>query len=99
MYFYVCRWKVKKKKTINVVNTTFLKITQFMVVALTVTTIQAKNDDHYVWISKKGVVFFEIFVCETRHFVKCNGHSVPIKRQMDTNNCPILYDKEPLIDM
>ena len=27
VYFYVCRWKVKKKKTINTVNKTFLKIT------------------------------------------------------------------------
>ena len=32
--FYVCRWKVKKKKTINTVNKTFLKITQVMEVAL-----------------------------------------------------------------
>ena len=48
VYFYVCRWKVKKKKTINVVNKTFLKITQVMEVALAVTTVQAKNDDHYV---------------------------------------------------
>ena len=69
VYFYVCRWKVKKKKTINTVNKTFLKITQVMEVALAVTTVQAKNDDHYVWISKQGIVFFEIFVCEIRHFV------------------------------
>ena len=39
---------------------TFLEITQVMEVALAVTSIQAKNDDHFVWISKKGVVFFEI---------------------------------------
>ena len=26
VYFYVCRWKVKKKKTINTMNETFLKI-------------------------------------------------------------------------
>ena len=69
VYFYVCRWKVKKKKTINILNKTFLKITQVMEVAPVVTTVQAKNDDHYVWISKQGVVFFEIFVCEIRHFV------------------------------
>ena len=70
VYFYVYRWKVKKiKKTINTVNKKFLKITQAMEVALAVTTVQAKNDDHYVWISKQGVVFFEIFVCEIRHFV------------------------------
>ena len=60
-------------------NKTFLKITQVMEVALAMTTIQVKNDDHYVWISKQGVVFFEIskqgvvfieiFVCEIRHFV------------------------------
>ena len=60
VYFYVCRWKVKNKKTINVVNKTFLKITQVMEVALAVTTVQAKNDDHYVWISKQGILFFEI---------------------------------------
>lgn len=40
-----------------------------MKVAQTVTIVQAKNDDHYVWISKQGVVFFEIFVCEIRLFV------------------------------
>ena len=57
--FYVCRWKVKKKKTINTMKKTFLKITQIMEVALAVITVQAKNEDHYVWISKKGVVFFE----------------------------------------
>ena len=32
-------------------------------------TIQVNNDNHYVWISKQGIVFFEIFVCEIRHFV------------------------------
>ena len=69
VYFYVCRWKVKKKKTINTVNKTFLKITQVMEVALAVTSVPVKNDDHYVWISKQGVVFFVIFVCEIQHFV------------------------------
>ena len=59
VYFYFCRWKVKKKKTINTDNKTFLKITQVVEVALAVTTVQVKNDDHYVWISKQGVVFFE----------------------------------------
>ena len=58
IYFYVCRCKVKKKKTINTVNKAFLKTTQVMEVALAVTTVQVKNDDHYVWISKQGVVFF-----------------------------------------
>ena len=29
----------------------------------------ANNNDHYVCISKQGIVFFEIFVCEIRHFV------------------------------
>ena len=69
VYFYVCRWKVKKKKTINAVNKTFLKITQVMEVAIALTTVRAKNDDRYVWISKQGIVCFEIFVCEIRHFV------------------------------
>ena len=40
-----------------------------MEVALAVTTVQAKNDDHYAWISKQGILFFEIFVCEIKHFV------------------------------
>ena len=40
-----------------------------MEVARAVTTIQVKNDDHYVWISNQGVVFFEIFVCEMKHFI------------------------------
>ena len=35
-----------------------------MEVDLAVTTVQVKNDDHYVWISKQGVVFFEIFIYE-----------------------------------
>ena len=48
---------------------TFLKITKVMEVALAVTIVQVKNDDHYVWISKQGVEFFEIFVYEIRHFV------------------------------
>ena len=60
---------MKNKKTITTVNKTFMKITQVMEVALAVTTVQAKNADHYVWISKQGVVFFEIFVSEIRHFV------------------------------
>ena len=33
-----------------------------MEVARAVTAIQAKNDDHYVWISKQGVLFFEIYM-------------------------------------
>ena len=69
VYFYVCRWKVKKKKTIHAVNTTFLKITQVMEVGLTVTAVQAKNDDHYViWISKQGVLFFEICLWNKKFF-------------------------------
>ena len=60
VYFCVCRWKVKKNKTISTMNKTFLKITHVMKVALVVIAVQAKNDDHYVWISKQGVVFFEI---------------------------------------
>ena len=34
---------------------------QVMEVALAVTKVEAKNDDHYViWISKQGILFFEI---------------------------------------
>ena len=69
IYFYVCRRKVKKKKTINTMKKTFLKITRVMEVARVVIAVQAKNNDHYVWISKQGVVFFEIFFYEIRHFV------------------------------
>ena len=69
IYFYVFRWKVKKNKTINTVKKTFPKITQVMEVAQVVTIVQAKNDGHCVWISKQGIVFFEIFVYEIRHFV------------------------------
>ena len=61
--------KLEEEETINTVNKKFLKITQFMEVARAVTTVPTKNDDHYVWISKQGVVFFEIFVCEITHFV------------------------------
>ena len=60
---------MNKKKSIDTMNKTFLKITQVMEVALAVTTIQAKNDDHYVWISKQGVVFFDILVYEIGYFV------------------------------
>ena len=60
IYFYVCRCKVKKKETIKTLNKIYLKITQVMEVALAVTTVKAKNDDHYVWKSKQGILFFEI---------------------------------------
>ena len=65
LFFYVFRWNLKKKKTINIMNKTFLQITQVMQVARAVTTIPMKNDDQYVWISKKGIVFFEIFVVKS----------------------------------
>ena len=39
-----------------------------MEVAQAVTTVPTKNDDQYVWISKQGILFFEIFVCEIRQF-------------------------------
>ena len=32
------------------------------------TKIATKNVDQYVWISKQGIVFFEIFISEIRHF-------------------------------
>ena len=38
----------EEEEKINTVNKAFLKITQVMEVALAVTTVQAKNDDHYV---------------------------------------------------
>ena len=69
VYFYVCRWNLKKKKTINTMNKKFLQITQVMGVAREMTSVSSKNDDRCVWISKQGIVFFEIFVCEIIHFV------------------------------
>ena len=48
---------------------TFLQITQVMEVARAVTIVPTKNDDQYVWISKQGIEFFEIFVSEIRRFV------------------------------
>ena len=33
-----------------------------MEVSLAVTEVQENNDDHYVWISKQGVLFFEIYM-------------------------------------
>ena len=69
LYFNVCRWNLKKKNTINTMNKTFLQITQVIEVAQAVTVVPVKNDDQYFWISKQDIVFFEIFVCEIRHFV------------------------------
>ena len=69
VYFYVYRWKLKKKKTINTMNKKFLQITQVMEVARAVTSVPTKNDGQYVWISTQGIVIFEIFVCEIRNFV------------------------------
>ena len=60
------RWRRRKQST---PYKTFLKITQVMEVAHVVATIQVKNDDHYFWISRQGLVFFEIFVSEIKHFV------------------------------
>ena len=39
-----------------------------MEVPRAVAAVLAKNDDQYVWISKQGVVFFEIFIREIIHF-------------------------------
>ena len=69
LYFYVCRWKLKKMKTINAISKTFLQITQVMEVARVVTAIPMKNDDQYIWISMQAIVFFEIFVCENQTFL------------------------------
>ena len=47
-YFYVCRWKLKKRKTIEPINKTFSQITQLMQVAQASITIPTKNDDPYL---------------------------------------------------
>ena len=64
LYLYVCRWKLKKMKTINAINKTFLQITQVMEVACAVIVVSTKNDDKYIWISMQVVVFLEIIVYE-----------------------------------
>lgn len=68
LHFYVCRWKMKKMKTINAIKKTFLQITKVMEVARVVTSVLAKNDDQYIWISIEAIVFFEKFVCENQSF-------------------------------
>ena len=44
--------EVEKEENNQRREKTFVKITQVMEVARAVTTVQVKNDDHYVWISK-----------------------------------------------
>ena len=61
--------EVEEEEKINAVKKTFLKITQVMEVARAVTALQAKNDEQYIWITKQGIVFFEIFFYEISHFV------------------------------
>ena len=48
LYFYVCRWKLKKRKKIEVVNKTFNQITKIMQMARALTTIPTKSDDPYI---------------------------------------------------
>ena len=59
---------MKKKKTIDVINKTFVKITQVMEVARALTAVPTKNDDQYIWISMQAVVFSEITVYENQIF-------------------------------
>ena len=44
IYFYVCRWNLKKRKTIKVVNKTFGQITQLMQVDRALIRVPTKND-------------------------------------------------------
>ena len=62
IYFYVCRWKVKKKKIINTVNKTFLKITQVMKVAWAMRLVPTKNNDQYVRYQSKALYFLK-YLC------------------------------------
>lgn len=64
LYFNVCRWYLKKMKTINTINKTFLHITQVMEVSRALTIVPTKNDDKYISISMQAIAFFETFVCE-----------------------------------
>ena len=64
LYFYVCTQNLKKTKTINAINKTFVQITQVMEVAQALTIVPVKNDNQYIWISIQAIVFFEITVCE-----------------------------------
>ena len=57
-----------------------------MEVALAVTTVQEKNDDHYVWISKQGIIFFKIFVYEIRHLFNVTD----IVSQLKDKGIPII---------
>ena len=48
LYFYFCRWNLKKRKIIEAINKAFDQITQVMEVARALTTILVKNDDQYI---------------------------------------------------
>jgi hypothetical protein len=68
LYFYFCRWNLKKRKTIEAINKTFNQTTQVMDVARALTTVPMKNGDQYIWISMQVIVFFEIIICENHKF-------------------------------
>lgn len=59
---------MKKKKTIDTINKTFIQITHVMEVARALTTVLEKNDDQYIWISMQVVVFSKIIVFEDHTF-------------------------------
>ena len=45
LYFYVCKWNLKKTKIIDAINKTILQTTQVMEVARALTTVPINNDD------------------------------------------------------
>ena len=65
LYFYVCRWKLKKRKTIEPINKKFSQITQSMQVSQAPIIVPTKNDDAYLFFMlMQADVYFEIIVCE-----------------------------------
>ena len=52
--------------TIETINKTFDQKIQVMQVARTPTTVPTKNDDQYIWMLMKNVIYFEIIVCENQ---------------------------------
>ena len=77
-------------------NKTFLQITQVIEVTQAMTTFPTNNDDQYVWISKQGVVFFEIFVYEIKHFFNVMDIVSQLKDKGIKINVPFCMTKSVL---
>ena len=64
LYFYVCREKLKKRKTIKEINKKYRQIPQVMQVPRALTTVPMKNDDPYILDVNETIVYFEIIINE-----------------------------------